>query len=195
MAEENSGTTDDEGTFLALLLRIQPATTYQIAKVYDSSPVSNFGTSKGKLYPLVRRLKARGLVSTRTISGDRRGTEQLLCTRKGETAVRSWIKQIRPGHVLLEDPLRTKVQSFDLLSREERIEWIVEAKSLMMAKLAELEEYRQQVDVPFIDIVHDNAIASIRSRMDWLDRLLRGVVKGEKAKPASGSGGAKAARS
>jgi DNA-binding PadR family transcriptional regulator len=187
MAKDGSGMTDDEGTFLALLLRIQPATTYQIAKVYDYSPVSNFGTSKGKLYPLVRRLKARGLVSTRTVSGDKRGTEQLLCTRSGEKAVRQWIKQIRPGHVLLEDPLRTKIQSFGLLSRQERIEWIVEAKSLMAAKLAELEIYREQVDVPFIEIVHDNAIASMRSRMDWLDRLLRVIVKGENPSSAPGS--------
>ena len=47
-----------------------------------------------------------------------------------------------PSYFLPEDPLRTKVQSFDLLSKEEQIEWIVEVKSgLLLGKLEELEEY------------------------------------------------------
>ena len=44
--------TDHEGTFLSLVLRIQPVTAYQVIKVYEESPVSNFNTSKGKIYPL-----------------------------------------------------------------------------------------------------------------------------------------------
>ena len=41
--------TDHEGTFLSLVLRIQPATAYQVAKIYEDSPVSKFNTSKGKI--------------------------------------------------------------------------------------------------------------------------------------------------
>ena len=178
MAERSSQLTDDEGTFLALLIRVQPATAYQISRIYDESPVSNFGTSKGKIYPLIRRMKARGLLSTRTVSGDARGTEQLQCTKAGEQAVRRWVRQIRPAHLLLEDPLRTKLQSFHLLSKEERIEWISEVKNQLHGKLAELEAYGSQVDVPFKDLVHDNAVSSLRCRMDWLDRVLHSVVMG-----------------
>jgi DNA-binding PadR family transcriptional regulator len=179
LAKSGTLLTDDEGTFLALLVRVQPTTAYQISKIYADSPVSNFGTSKGKIYPLIRRLKSRGLLSTSTVSGDARGTEQLQCTKAGERAVREWVRQIRPVHLLLEDPLRTKVQSFDLLSRDERIEWIVEAKSELLAKLAELEAYGKQVDVPFKTLVHDNAVSSLRARMDWLDRVLQAVVRGD----------------
>ena len=179
MAEISSSLTDDEGTFLALLIRVQPTTAYQISKVYEESPVSNFGTSKGKIYPLIRRLKAAGLLSTRSVSGDARGTEQLRCTAAGRKAVQKWVKQVRPTHLLLEDPLRTKVQSFDLLSREERIEWIVEVKSQLLVKLAELESYGREVDVPFKALVHDNAVSSLRCRMDWLDRVLRSIVRGD----------------
>lgn len=169
--------TDDEGTFLALLMRVEPATAYQISKIYEDSPVSNFGTSKGKIYPLIRRLKARGMLAAQPVAGDARGTEQLHATDAGRSAVRDWVRQIRPSHLLLEDPLRTKVQSFDLLSRDERIEWIVEVKTQLLAKLAELEAYGKEVDVPFKEFVHDNAVASIRSRMDWLDRVLHSLVR------------------
>jgi DNA-binding PadR family transcriptional regulator len=179
LGKSDTPLTDDEGTFLALLVRVQPTTAYQISKIYADSPVSNFGTSKGKIYPLIRRLKDRGLLATRSVSGDARGTEQLVCTKAGERAVRAWVKQIRAGHLLLEDPLRTKVQSFDLLTRDERIEWIVEAKAQLLAKLAELEAYGKEVDVPFKGLVHDNAVSALRARMDWLDRVLQSVVKGD----------------
>ena len=171
--------TDDEGAFLALLIRVGPATTYQIAKIYAESPVSNFGTSKGKIYPLARRLESRGLVEARAVKGDSRGSEQLLCTTLGRKAVQTWIMDIRPHHVLLDDPLRTKVQSFNLLSRDERLEWIADAKAALQAKLEELESYEKSVTVPFKELVHDNAVSSVRARLDWLDRMLISTVRGD----------------
>ncbi|SMF62034.1 PadR family transcriptional regulator [Allosphingosinicella indica] len=178
MASKGNDLTDNEGTLLALVLRQQPITAYQIAKIYEESPVSNFNTSKGKIYPLIRRLRDRGLLSAEAVEGDARGTERLVCTDAGRETIKSWLRQIRPTHLLLEDPLRTKVQSFDLLSRDEQIEWLVEAKAQLTEKLAEVEDYGEGVTVPFKEFVHDNAVGSLRARMDWLDRTLRQVVKG-----------------
>lgn len=164
--------TDHEGTFLSLVLRLQPVTAYQVTKVYELSPVSNFNTSKGKIYPLIARLEKDGLLEKRTVSGDKRGTEELLCTKAGRQAVKHWVQEIRPTHLLLDDPMRTKVQSFDLLSEQERLDWIVAAKAQLHEKLDALEAYGKEVDVPFKQFVHDNAVSSIRARMDWLDRML-----------------------
>jgi DNA-binding PadR family transcriptional regulator len=177
LAAAASRLTDDEGTFLALLVRVQPATAYQLSKIYADSPVSNIGTSKGKIYPLVERLQKRGLLKKRPVKGDARGSEWLECTSRGEAAVRAWVMDIRPTHILLEDPLRTKLQSFELLSRDEQLEWIVEAKSELQNKLAELEAYAAEVTVPFKELVHDNAVSSVRCRLDWLDRLLAAIVR------------------
>jgi DNA-binding PadR family transcriptional regulator len=170
--EDSRSLTDHEGTFLSLVLRVQPVTAYLVTKIYEQSPVSNFNTSKGKIYPLIRRLEERGLLKKKVVAGDRRGTEELLCTSEGRKAVKQWVKEVRPTHLLLEDPMRTKVQSFDLLSDKERMDWVIEAKAQLHRKLAELEAYGKGVDVPFKAIVHDNAVSSIRARMDWLDRML-----------------------
>ena len=177
MARTASRLTDDEGTFLALLIRVQPATAYQLSKIYADSPVSNFGTSKGKIYPLVDRLEKRGLLKKRAVSGDARRSEWLECTAKGQEAVRAWVMEIRPTHLLLDDPLRTKLQSFDLLSKDEQLEWIVAAKDGLQKKLEELEAYAAEVTVPFKAQVHDNAVSSVRSRTEWLDRLLASIVR------------------
>ena len=134
------------------------------------APVSNFGTSKGKIYPMIRRLKERGLVSSRALD-DARNSEVLQCTARGRAAVRSWLKDIRPVHLLPEDPLRTMLQSFDLLSKDEQAEWLAKVKSGLEAKLSELEEYGASVHVPYKDQVHDNAVTAIKSRLAWLDRV------------------------
>ena len=169
--------TENEGTLLALVARAEPITAYQIAKVYEESPVSNFNTSKGKIYPMIKRLREAGLLRARSVKGDARGTERLETTAKARQAIRAWVKDIRPSHLLPDDPLRTKVQSFDLLSREERIAWVAELKVELLKKLEQLEQYGKDVSVPYHQLVHDNAVRSIRSRMDWLDLVLNDVVR------------------
>ncbi len=178
MPRSTPALTDDEATFLALLARAEPATAYQLSKIYETSPVSNFGTSKGKIYPLVRRLKQRELIRAKTVAGDQRGSEALWCTAKGRTAVRNWIRQIKPTHFLLEDPLRTMVQSFNLLDRREQLEWIANAREGLADKLDQVRSYHRQVSVPFHALVHENAVQSIKMRLKWLDHLEKALREG-----------------
>jgi DNA-binding PadR family transcriptional regulator len=162
---------------IALVARGEPITAYQIAKIYEGSPVSNFNTSTGKIYPIIKRLKEAEYLKAQLVKNDARGTEQLVTTKKGREALRSWIKEIRPAHLLPEDPLRTKVQSFELLSREERIEWICELKLRLLEKLQLVEEYGREKSKPYDDLVHENAVKTLRNRMDWLDLVLSHVVR------------------
>ena len=175
LVPDNTTLTDDEGTFLSLLVRVGPATAYQISKIYADSPVSNFGTSKGKIYPLIRRLRSQGLLRSAPIEGDRRGSELLESTAAGIEAVRHWVKQIRPQHILLDDPLRTKVQSFELLTEREQLQWINQAEAALADKLTELDRYAAEVDVPFKQFVHANAVASITTRLEWLRSLAAAI--------------------
>lgn len=173
--------TDNEAMLLALVARAQPITAYQIAKAYDLSPVSNFNTSKGKIYPIIKRLKARGLVLAEEIAGDARGTERLSCTAAGLDEVRAWVMRIAPADLLLEDPLRSKVQSFDLLSADQRVAWARRARDGLLEKMAELDEYRHNVTTPFHFLVEANAMASIQVRLSWLDLVLQELTDGRDA--------------
>ncbi|MFN3945759.1 MAG: PadR family transcriptional regulator [Allosphingosinicella sp.] len=168
---------DNEGTFLSLLLRAQPLSAYQVARIYEDSPVSNFGTSKGKLYPLIQRLRERGLVEAETVEGRARKVERLRCTEAGREAVREWVLRVRDPHLLLEDPLRTKIQSFGLLTRDEQIAWLLEVKAALAVKLEDVEQYGREVDVPYKEFVHDGAVSAIRSGIDWLERVLLKIVR------------------
>lgn len=180
-----AGLSDHEGTFLSLVLRLQPTTAYQVAKVYEQSPVTNYKTHKGKMYAIIERLVARGWLEKRAVEHDRRGTEQLYCTHAGRDAVREWVLSIHPDHLLPDDPFRTKVQSFGLLTRDERVRWAIGVRARLQDKLAELEDYGREVDVPFKQFVHDNAVRSLRMRMDWLEGLIAAMV----SEPAEGVSG------
>ena len=177
LALDPSDLTDNEGMLLALLLRRQPITAYQLAKHFEVSPLGIVNSSKGAVYPAITRLRVRGLIAAEAIEGDRRGAEQLVCTDTGRAAVKQWTMDLREPHFVPVDPLRSKVMSFDLLSRDERIEWIVDAKAHMTARLEAIEADGDAADSTFDRLGRDGAVATLKARLQWLDRLLHAVVK------------------
>lgn len=179
--------TDYEGSLLGLVLRNQPITAYQLLKFYEQSPVTRFNTSKGSVYPLIRRMKEAGLLEGQATSSRGRNPETLSCTQRGAEAVRAWVRGVNLNHVNLDDPLRTMVLSLEMLSRDEQLEWIADAKALVSEKMKAVVDYAQGVSVPFQAIVHKSTVESLRLKMEWLDDLLYAVVKGggERRKPAS----------
>jgi DNA-binding PadR family transcriptional regulator len=166
---------EHEGMLLALVLRRQPVTTYQIYKFFEQSPVSSINSSKGQIYPAIRRLKERALLKAEPIRGSKQ--EELSVTAIGKDAVRKWTNSIGPAQIALDDPLRTRVLSFDVLSREEQIEWVARAKSLVKGRREALDEYNKSVDVPYQQFAYQSVSETLRVKMEWLDELLYFLVR------------------
>lgn len=181
---EDAALTDNEGSVLALVLRRQPVTAYQLVKIHERSPVSSFNESKGSVYPVIARLKARGLVEGEAVEGDGRKSELLRCTDAGRAAVRRWVLDVSAADVLLFDPLRTRLMSLDLLSREEQIEWAIDLKRFVADKIAEVEDYDRNVTVPFQPIVRASTIGPLQAKSAWLDELVHMIVKGPRTPEA-----------
>ena len=175
---ENVKLTEPEGRLLALIVRQQPATAYQLYKLHEQSPASSINSSKGQVYPAIQRLKDRGLIKARAVRGDRRNTEELSVTPRGLEAARQWAKAVEPSLVNVDDPLRTRVLSFDLLSREEKLEWVANAKAAVKAVAERFEAYRS-VEVPYQDLMYKNASELLRAKMNWLDEVLYEVAGSE----------------
>lgn len=162
--------TDSEGALLSLVLRQQPITAYQIGKFFAASPVHTFNTSTGKLYPLIRRLTDRGLLNAEEVAGDQRGTHRFVCTDVGKQVLKDWVLTLRPEHDLLHDPLRKKLQAFDLLSKEEQLEWIASARRRLEAKLQEIVQWPSDAEGVFGALVKESAKAAVAGRMSWLEQ-------------------------
>jgi DNA-binding PadR family transcriptional regulator len=172
--------TDNEGALLSLVLREQPITGYQIGKCFENSPVHTFNTSKGKLYPLIHRLEARGLLAAQAVPGDQRGTQQFVCTAAGKDVLKNWVQSIRPENELLPDPLRKKVQAFGLLSRSERLEWVEAAIAQLERKLAAVEAWPAESEGAFGALVTLSARSALEARLQWLHRVREHVDSPEK---------------
>src|SRR3712207_1604832 len=69
--------TENEGSLLALVLRREPITAYEIVKIYEQSPTTSINSSKGSVYPMIKRLKERGFVGSERVPGDGRNAETL----------------------------------------------------------------------------------------------------------------------
>lgn len=167
---------EHEGMLLALLSREQPSTAYQLYRIFEQSPISSINASKGQLYPAIRRLRERRLIKAVKVAGDGRNAEQLSVSEKGLRAVRAWLRRIDLTHVVMDDPLRTRMLSLDLLTREEQLQWVAQAKSLVKAKQELLAEYIESVDIPYQSIANQSAAEALRAKMEWLDELLFAVA-------------------
>ena len=164
--------TEHEGMLLALVLRQQPVTAYQLVKVHEQSPVSSINASKGQVYPAIRRLKERGFIISEKVANDGRQSETLSTTQLGVQAVRDWVTSLDESHVVIDDPLRTRILSFDLLTQEERLEWVVRAKRLVKERRERVEAFGALLEEPYQQAALLNAIVTLGAKMKWLDELL-----------------------
>jgi DNA-binding PadR family transcriptional regulator len=184
MATNDGSLTDQEGPVLALVLRQQPITPYQIASYFERSPMVIFGTSHGKLYPLIRRLQSQGYLEGEVSTGDGRRATQLRLTDLGRTALKAWIETLRPEHDLTHDPLRKKVLAFDLLTRDEQIRWIETTRSRFAIKLDEIERAPIDGAGPYGEFLRMNAAIAVQGRLEWLDELFKQIPKASNRNPA-----------
>ena len=168
--------TEHEGILLSVVLRQQPVSGYQLAKAFEMSPVTSLNASRGQVYPAVRRLKARGLLKSKTIPGTGRSAgrdvEAIEVTATGKAAVRAWVMKLEDALIVVEDPLRTRMLALDLLPKRERLAWTIKAKSLVKARRDVVDAYNQSVQVPYQDIAYRSVVETLRVKMEWLDDLL-----------------------
>ena len=172
MPRNGSDLSEHESLTLAMIARFEPTTVYQVRKILNASPTSSFSTSPGKMYPIIERLRARGLVEAERVAGDRRNTERFHVTQSGRAAVKSWVKTIRPTHLLPEDPLRTHAGFADMLSKSERARWLAELRDGLKAKLVEIQRFAD--DHPHPEFAHalDHAATVTRARIDWVEAMM-----------------------
>ena len=112
--------TELEGLVLALLHRDGVMTAYEIKESFRRSPSAFWSGSAGAVYPLVKRLEERGILSSRDVSETRRPRRVFELTDLGRELMKSWLTDVErasdPGY----DPLRTRMQFMAMLDERDR---------------------------------------------------------------------------
>lgn len=162
--------TDLEGRVLAQLVQTSGMTTYDIMKALSGSPLTGLPASAGAIYPAVRRLRERGLISARAGHTGRRQHEVLKITKKGQTTVRSWVAQVNASDLLPHDPLQAKLLLFHLLTPAEQERWLAEFKK-GLAAIASTVKSIEAATADEAPAAVASTLAAVRRRRALIDRL------------------------
>lgn len=167
-----TGLTELEAHVLAQIAVNGPLTAYDVLKVLARSPVSTLSGSTGAIYPIVKRLRSRGLITSTPVAGAGRRTETLACTEDGQAAAALWVSKVNDADLLPHDPLRSKVLFFSLLTKPQQMKFLIEAGRALDDKLDRIAEYARSSSGSYVDLASAGALATVKERRRWIDDVL-----------------------
>lgn len=112
--------TEMEGGALAMIARNGPVTPYAVREMFRTSPTDFWSGSKGAVYPLMKRLQERGLISSSADQKDGRNRQVYEVTSEGKAALTRWLTDAERACRLGFDPLRTRLFFIDALTPAQR---------------------------------------------------------------------------
>lgn len=159
------------------VFRFGPKTAYRVRQMFAEAPIASFSNSTGTVYPVIRRLAARGLLDARPVPDSRRGAEMLSCTEAGRTALKAWVLSVGKDEMVLVDNARSKLAGFNLLTPQERVEWFDRLLAQMEEATRTLAEFTARYsDAPFAELIEDNFNSTLRSRQAWAERTRKALA-------------------
>ena len=158
--------TDMEGAALAVLARRGALTSYAVARAFAESPSEFWSGSAGAVYPMLRRLRARGFVSASQGADGERSRTRYSVTAKGRAAFEGWLLDVERGAGWGFDPLRTRAMELDLVSP-------AAGKRFLRAALARTEQLLANGGGRFHARERAVRVAWLRARVTWIKAALK----------------------
>lgn len=112
--------TDLEGAVLADVATRGTATSYAVAQTFSQSPSEYWSGSAGAVYPLVKRLAARGLLAAHPGAAGKRQRLDYSITPVGRAALEAWLLDAQRASGMGFDPLRTRLVHLHLVTPAKR---------------------------------------------------------------------------
>ena len=165
--------TELEACVLSLIALEGPCTAYSIRKQFEESLTSTWHASTGSIYPLIRRLTDRGLLTGHDIESDGRGSKEIEATLSGRKAAQAWLKLV-PEWVgePTADPIRTRLNFIRLLAPGDRIPVVEQMMAATQASLDRVQASRDELLADgreFDALTVAGAYHMLRARLDWLE--------------------------
>jgi DNA-binding PadR family transcriptional regulator len=117
MKSERTRLTELEHVVLGIVWKDGPCTAHAIRMHTITTRNSRFSGSPGAIYPVMRRLEFRGLVSCDLDCSGRQLRRTYTTTYDGRAALRSWLKAACPVQRsdVLQDPVRLRIYFLEAL--------------------------------------------------------------------------------
>jgi DNA-binding PadR family transcriptional regulator len=160
------------------LICTEPASGYDLKRIFAATPMGIYQPSSGTLYPALRRLEQKGLVKAETSSGQsarhRRVYEP---TQTGRAAHLNWLRTpVEPARVSRDLGLHLMrfVMMEHLLPPEEVLTFLQNLADTLAALTAQLTEYAAAADFPALHarLALDHGIAIHRASLRWVEQTV-----------------------
>jgi DNA-binding PadR family transcriptional regulator len=168
------------GCALLGLLHEQPRSGYDLCQLFAATPMARFSSSPGAIYPALKQLDARGLVTgTRERAASLRPRQVYRPTRAGLAALTAWVsKPVTRDEVIFDaDMLMLRFVFMDGLVRPALTRRFLETLSeLVDAYVRELESFLPKVRATSSRhgaLALEHGIESHRFLADWARGALR----------------------
>lgn len=176
-------TTELEGVILGIVSSRQPCSAYVIRQRFEQSPTWGWSSSKGAIYPAVRRLVDAGFLKSTEVRLGRKTSSTLTLTRKGATELRRWIVDLAPemGGAPI-DPVRTRVNYIANLAPEERRAFLSRALDGARAALAKARDSFADPsadDQWALELSRAGVIAQLHAKIRWLEEAFATLGESE----------------
>ena len=170
--------TELEGNVLGMIGVKGPCTPYALRREFMESPSQYWSASSGAVYPLVQRLKKRGLIRVKGTTGDGREGSLYVLTTLGSKALINWLCSLNaPASISVPpDPLRNRISFFALLDPVKQQRILASAVNEMKSYLARVRGYteRQKARKHTGEyLVSDGAQRMVEARLEWLEFIVR----------------------
>jgi len=173
--------TELEQCVLGVIWRDGPVTAYEVANLFATSLSSFWSGSAGAIYPVVQRLRRRGLVrgATRAWNGTRKTV--LTASDKGVDVLRNWLTPPLPIAAAgpTYDSIRTRMFFMNVLPLALRQQFVDDAEritreQLVLARKAHEAQKALGNDSEALGVL--GVMLEIKARLTWL-RAIRESMK------------------
>ncbi|MFY7746287.1 MAG: PadR family transcriptional regulator [Erythrobacter sp.] len=161
--------TDLEGAALAEVAGRGKATSYVISQAFAQSPSEYWSGSAGAVYPLIKRLAARGLLEPIAAAAGKRQRIDYRITAEGRAALENWLLDAERAAGMGFDPLRTRLAHLHLVAPEQRKAFLDQVRAITAA-------FAEQPAFPGLPVMIKIHQSWLKARTAWLE-LLDFVVK------------------
>ncbi|MEE8170760.1 MAG: PadR family transcriptional regulator [Phycisphaerae bacterium] len=176
-----------EHAVLGVVWLHKPCTPYRVRKVFRESPSGHWSGSAGSIYPLMRRLEAKGLLRSARRRRDLRAGRLYELAKRGRAELVRWLEPpLPPASDLMNfDPLRVRIRFLGASRPSRRPAMVAEAIESLRSLAAQIQSKadadRAASDV-FRMMSHRGALLSVRAQITWLKEVHQTLKFAEKAR-------------
>jgi DNA-binding PadR family transcriptional regulator len=170
--------TELEGAVLGMIGLKGPCTTYAVRREFMDSPSQYWSASSGAVYPLVLRLRKRGLIRVKRKTGGGREGALYVITALGSQALGAWLGSLDSPSTLSvpPDPLRTRISFFALLDAQTQQAFLARAIDGLKSHLERVRGYTEAAKSKNHAIEHLVSVGAeqmLEARLEWLLAVAR----------------------